>query len=705
MPTAAILIAALLGALGAGPHAAPRQGASIRQRLAAVLAAEESRAATPHQLETLAGATRDRVPEIQAAAARALGRLERRDAIPFLLPLLASRDERVRSEAANAIAQSLRDDPPAPGSAASVEAVLDALRAAPRSDGLYRAVGRLPYETAGQVRAAEALLRDAILSADPPASAARGLESLGRRRPRLAPLEEDTIERLRELAGRRSARAAAAVRRNAMLALVAWQAVDAQTVAAALDDEEFEIRRLAALVLAGAGSAFTPEERVAFLNKALRDRAPHVRLEAIRSWARRVAPEHGCVPLVTALSDPDRHVVIAALDALGDQCRDDESITERLAAEARTPPARGGAWQREAHAFLALARRSRERAAYAMPSFASHDDWAVRLYAVRAAAAMDDVATLQRLAADPDDNVVEATLAPLRKRLGAESDGIFIAALNRRARTSGKGEPARPYQVYREAARQLKGALGTGDLLAALLGALQRASADRCDTSRDARLELLARIAELGSSVQVPALAPLLRDSDPAVAAAAASAIEAWTGRRPAVEPPHRQPELPPLDMLFDDDALLAVRMENGRAFRMAFYSEQAPLAKARIVRLAGERFYDGLTFHRVVPNFVIQGGSPNANEYCGDCPYMRDEVGLQMHVRGTVGISTRGRDTGDAQIFVNLVDSPRLDHEYTVFAYVCPADMPVVDGIQEGDRMTRVSIVRGPVSGCPPPR
>jgi cyclophilin family peptidyl-prolyl cis-trans isomerase len=77
----------------------------------------------------------------------------------------------------------------------------------------------------------------------------------------------------------------------------------------------------------------------------------------------------------------------------------------------------------------------------------------------------------------------------------------------------------------------------------------------------------------------------------------------------------------------------------------------------------------------------------------------MRDEVGLEMHTRGTVGISTRGRDTGDAQIFINLVDNPFLDFEYTVFARVCADTMPVVDAIQEGDRITRVQIV--PARGC----
>ena len=121
---------------------------------------------------------------------------------------------------------------------------------------------------------------------------------------------------------------------------------------------------------------------------------------------------------------------------------------------------------------------------------------------------------------------------------------------------------------------------------------------------------------------------------------------------------------------------------------------DEAPVSALRVATRAREGYYNGLTFHRVVPNFVIQGGSPGANEYVGDGPYMRDEVGLVSHRRGTVGISTRGRDTGDAQIFVNLVDLPRLDHTYTVFAEVV-SGMDVVDAILEGDVIERVELVQ----------
>ena len=134
--------------------------------------------------------------------------------------------------------------------------------------------------------------------------------------------------------------------------------------------------------------------------------------------------------------------------------------------------------------------------------------------------------------------------------------------------------------------------------------------------------------------------------------------------------------------------------MDNGRRFEVTFEGEQAPLARTRFLALVNRGYYNNLTFHRVVPNFVIQGGSPGANEYCGDCAFMRDEAG-GMHVRGTLGISTRGPDTGDAQIFINLVDNPRLDFDYTVFARVC-SGMDVVDQIAEGDRIARVEVRSG---------
>ena len=76
----------------------------------------------------------------------------------------------------------------------------------------------------------------------------------------------------------------------------------------------------------------------------------------------------------------------------------------------------------------------------------------------------------------------------------------------------------------------------------------------------------------------------------------------------------------------------------------------------------------------------------------------MRDEVGGRND-RGTVGLSTRGRNTADAQFFINLVDNARLDHNYTVFAHILDDDLPVIDKIQEGEVMRTINQTK-----CPPP-
>ena len=89
-------------------------------------------------------------------------------------------------------------------------------------------------------------------------------------------------------------------------------------------------------------------------------------------------------------------------------------------------------------------------------------------------------------------------------------------------------------------------------------------------------------------------------------------------------------------------------QMADGATIELELLVNDAPVAVARFAALARGGYYNGLTFHRIAPNFVVQGGSPGANEYVGVSRYMRDEIGA-THLRGAVGISTRGRDTGDA--------------------------------------------------------
>ncbi|MDQ6827265.1 MAG: peptidylprolyl isomerase, partial [Gemmatimonadota bacterium] len=145
-------------------------------------------------------------------------------------------------------------------------------------------------------------------------------------------------------------------------------------------------------------------------------------------------------------------------------------------------------------------------------------------------------------------------------------------------------------------------------------------------------------------------------------------------------------------------DVRLRVRMSpasGGGAFDVRLRGDVAPMMAARILALVRSHYYDGLSWHRVEPDFVIQGGSPGASEYIGYSQFLRDELGTVPHLRGTVGMSTRGHDTGDAQWFVNLRDNLRLGRDYTVFAEVIDG-MGIVDGILEGDQIASIEVVGG---------
>jgi cyclophilin family peptidyl-prolyl cis-trans isomerase/HEAT repeat protein len=681
-----------------------------------VLAAEDARGASPAGLAPILAAAKSQDTETRRVAVRALGRFERAELVQAIAPMLLDSSSSVRSEAANALAQTAM----AGGDLATIRDLLFD-RVANDSHPLVRgavaeSIGRLPFKTAEDVRAAERLIVAIMQAAPPPAgqarrpargtpeekvkfaspgtllSALRGLEALARQTATIAPLEPATLTLAAELSGAwRSAiaraeggptvEAAARLRRLAMAVLVAQRAADPAVVSAASGDADDQVRRLAAQL-----AAITEPLDVKLVERAVRDRAPMVRIEILRALARR-GHEGTCGYASVLLRDPAPHVALTAIETAGTACAGNAATTAAVAAVAGRLVGGSGqtTWHHAAQAIVALARLSPAQAREAIVPFVGHETWQVRMHAARAAAIATLGDVLERLAADEHHNVREAALTGLREVRGHEADGHYLAAL-------GRDDP----QLILTAARSLEGTARREEAAQAALAALDRVTAWKRETSRDVRRALLDRVAELGDATLADRVRPYLRDFDPQVARQAASILGGWTGQ-PQTASPHPLPREPlPTD---EEIARLSteravVTMKGGATFEIRLLGGEAPLNAWRFLRLASRRYYDGLSFHRVVPNFVIQGGSPGANEYAGDGPFSRDERGLQSNLRGTVGVSTRGLDTGDAQFYVNLVDNVRLDHAFTVFGVV-ERGLDVVDGILEGDVIERIEIVK----------
>jgi cyclophilin family peptidyl-prolyl cis-trans isomerase len=131
------------------------------------------------------------------------------------------------------------------------------------------------------------------------------------------------------------------------------------------------------------------------------------------------------------------------------------------------------------------------------------------------------------------------------------------------------------------------------------------------------------------------------------------------------------------------------VRTEKGTV-RVRLACPEAPLTCLNFLQLAGQGFYDGLRFHRVVPDFVVQGGDPRGDGVGGPGYSIRDEINRLRYERGAVGMALAGPDTGGSQFFLTLTPQPHLDGGYTVFGHVVAGD-EVLDRIVQGDRIESV--------------
>lgn len=127
------------------------------------------------------------------------------------------------------------------------------------------------------------------------------------------------------------------------------------------------------------------------------------------------------------------------------------------------------------------------------------------------------------------------------------------------------------------------------------------------------------------------------------------------------------------------------------------FYDKDAPLAVNNFIKLSKEGFYDGIKFHRVIPNFMIQGGDPSGTGGGGPGYSIPCELDgeNQFHDKGVLSMAHRGRDTGGSQFFIchNRANTQHLDRNHTCFGKVVEG-LEVVDEIRQGDLIQKINII-----------
>lgn len=208
---------------------------------------------------------------------------------------------------------------------------------------------------------------------------------------------------------------------------------------------------------------------------------------------------------------------------------------------------------------------------------------------------------------------------------------------------------------------------------------------------------ILDALGKHGGTRSLPVLERALQDSDRTVALRAAMALRRITGREIVLplrnaKPLHTDYDWKTLERL-KEHPRVRVQTDKG-SFVIELLPQHAPFSVVSFVALVRKGFYNGLTFHRVVPNFVIQGGDPRGDGWGGPGYAIRSEWSLINYERGSVGLASAGKDTEGCQFFVTHSPQPHLDGRYTIFARVVRG-MEVVDAIQRGDRMVRVELLR----------
>ncbi len=456
-----------------------------------------------------------------------------------------------------------------------------------------------------------------------------------------------------------------------------------------LEDPEAQIRAWAARGLGDVGEL----SDFARMEPLLLDPAPSPRIQALRAGARLAARAQAVPPLAwgrllgSLVDDPLPGVRAIALESSAPWIPQPEvrqAVLRRFAS--------GEPREREL-ALIALAQAADSQAEEAVRQAADAPARRLRARAAEAAGLLGLADLLERLVLDAEPVVrvaaVEALLQVADEAGAGAPQSLLQAVAGIAERFLADPDPSVRTTVLEALVE------APGLPVRRLQQALVAAAHDALVEARLAGVRALAARAQEAPAeheAAVSILESLAEEDDYLVRREAASALARMGLPLPPVGPVATGRTGPVYaQILSQTDRVRVVEVRTTRgSFRIRLNCPQAPLSCLSFLQLAGQGFFDGLTFHRVVPDFVVQTGDPRGDGWGGPGFALRDEINRQRFQRGAVGMALSGPDTGGSQFFIALSPQPHLDGGYTVFGQVEGNDS-VLDQIRQEDGLVTI--------------
>lgn len=648
------------------------QDESAVEALAAVMAAEDGRR---YDQAVLDRGARHAEPAVRRHAALAMGRIGDRGATRILLELLEDPDSTVQADAAFALGL-LRDPTALPRLREIV------LTTAPDEQGpthfeIWTAIANTMTPEAGAVFREFLARRAADASSnEPPLALAHALAEVWRL---------GTAAPVNVLAPF-TASPARGVRYGAYYSLARLRApAGIALLLAAPDDPDDEIRAVAARALTrefAEAAGRDPGGVAATIRRLIDDPVPGVRIAALRALGTYADPALATA-VADRVSDAEPNVRVEALRTL-------RGLGGPTAAAALAAQVGSGTFATRREALIGLAAVDPGAALQPAGTWITDERWFMRATGAEALGLVrGDTASawLLGLLDDADGRVAARAVEALLEASPAAIDDRALTLLQH------EDVGVRALAANRLAERPDRAQIDP------LVDAYGRALVDPTSDARIAVIQALGAIAQNGLAERIAVEEALFRRfpdcDDYLVRQAAAREVPGAAARWGPPTPIATGRDVGDYRDLARRFVLgasapgVVIETERGQ-IAIQLFAADAPLSVNAFLQLADQHFFDGGRWHRVVPDFVVQGGDPRGDGWGGPGFVLRDEVSRHEFTRGTVGIALAGPDTGGSQFFITLGPQPHLNGTYTVIGRV-NSGMDQVDRVTQGDRIRTI--------------